>query len=407
MSEPSAEQFGGVLAVPPKPRRIMVAAAAVSAVLAAAAVIIVVAGPNHARPHPAKPPANLIATLSDHGGRGATSAAFSPDGKTLAILDADGTTYLWDVAARRWAGSLSSLQCKGGDAQVLFSPDGMTLAVVGSAGGGNTCLWDVAARRQVAVLNNGPGSTSLCGVTSGAFSPSGAMLAIGDCNGQIYLWNVATAQQVATLTDPSQGGGSTPDVVGVAFGPGGTTLAAADDDAISGDAGSTFIWDISARRVIDTLTDPVGPYWQQTGGPESVAFSQDGTVAVGDGEVQVCLFDAATGQEIAAVAPRINAVESNSLYDSNADVSGLLEANQGPVGVTVALSQDGGVLAAGVDYGYGVEVWSGAGTPTHLIASLTDPGGDKSQAPQLALNPDGTMLAVVDHNGRTYLWRTG
>jgi WD40 repeat protein len=242
-------------------------------------------------------------------------------------------------------------------------------------------------------------------VTAGAFSPSGAMLAIGDSNGHIYLWDVATASQVAALSDPSDGTGS-PYVLGVAFGPAGTTLADADADIAAGDGGNTYVWNVPARRVTATLSDPSNPkYWLNMGAAESVAFGQNGMVAVGDGDDLVVLFDAATGRQVAVVYPAINVLESNSLfYSTQADVAGELEGIEGPVGVTVALSQDGRVLAAGVDYGYGVQVWTGSGAPTHEIASLTDPGGNNSTAPQLALNPAGTMLAVVDHNGRTYLW---
>ena len=395
------ETSGRVLAAPRKPRRITVLAAVLAATLAAAGVVILVTGQHPAEPQAASP-ANLLATLRDPGGRSATSAAFSPDGKTLAVLDSAGTIHLWDIAARRWAGSLASPQCSG-DSQVRFSPDAAMLAVAGSPAG-HTCLWDVTTKRQVAVLT-GPASNGA------AFSPDGATLAIAGSSGQIYLWDVATARQVATLTDPSDTAGTSlagvsNDVVGVAFGPGGTTLAAADNPPSVG-YGSTYVWDVPARRVIATLGNLAsGPYSSQTPGPETVAFGQDGTVAVGDGDAQVELWDGTAGKVIGTLTPRINVLESNPLYNNpQADVSGLLEGSQNSVGVTVALSQDGTVLAAGVDYGYGVQVWNGAAAPTRQTASLTDPDGDNSQAPQLALSPDGAMLAVVDHNGRTYLWR--
>ena len=53
----------------------------------------------------------------------------------------------------------------------------------------------------------------------------------------------------------------------------------------------------------------------------------------------------------------------------------------------------GRVLATGVDFGYGTDLWTG----TQKTAALTDPHGDNTQAPQLALSPNGTMLAAVDH----------
>jgi hypothetical protein len=106
MSEPCIEQFGGVLAAPPpRPWRFMIAVLAV-AVLAvaviAAGVLIRKAPPAAAR---ARSP---IATIKDPpGSKGAAAGAFSPDGRSLAIADSNGNTYLWDVATHRVAAILS------------------------------------------------------------------------------------------------------------------------------------------------------------------------------------------------------------------------------------------------------------------------------------------------------------
>src|SRR6201999_2562542 len=51
-----------------------------------------------------------------------------------------------------------------------------------------------------------------------------------------YVWDIATKKITATLTDPGSKG-----VYYVAYGPGGTTLAAADA------SGSTYLWDIATK----------------------------------------------------------------------------------------------------------------------------------------------------------------
>ena len=79
-----------------------------------------------------------------------------------------------------------------------FSPDGTLLAIVG---GGEVWLWDVASRQQVATLqHDGYWTRSL------SFSPDGTLLAIAGFGqgGEGYeysawLWDVASRKQVATL----------------------------------------------------------------------------------------------------------------------------------------------------------------------------------------------------------------
>jgi WD40 repeat protein len=64
--------------------------------------------------------------------------AFSPDGHTLAVPDANGNIYLWDTATGKLAATLPS---KTGNYVAAFSPDGKTLAI---GGNGQVSLWNVS-----------------------------------------------------------------------------------------------------------------------------------------------------------------------------------------------------------------------------------------------------------------------
>jgi WD40 repeat protein len=70
-------------------------------------------------------------------------------------------------------------------------------------------------------------------VTSLAFSPDGSRLASGSLDGTVKLWDVATGQEVLTLT------GHNGPVTGVAFAPDhqGRWLASCGDD------GSVRVWE--------------------------------------------------------------------------------------------------------------------------------------------------------------------
>jgi len=123
---------------------------------------------------------------------------------------------------------------------LAFGPSARTL-VVGSVNnngnasgtGSSTYVWDMATKTITATLTD-PGSA---GVDSVAYGPGGTTLAAADSNGSTYLWDIATKTITATLTDPDREG-----VYYVAFGPGGTTLAAADSN------GNAYLWKIASHK---------------------------------------------------------------------------------------------------------------------------------------------------------------
>jgi WD40 repeat protein len=310
---------------------------------------------------PAQPPIpHLIATLTDPGGDSVGPVAFSPDGTTLAVGDADGGTYLWSLATRTIAATLTA----SGSSQVesvAFSPGGTILAA--GDRNGRTFLWSVATRKRIASLTD-PGSS---GADSLAFSPGGTTLAVGDVNGSTYLWSLATRTITATLTD-SGTPQSNPDVDSLAFSPGGTTLAVGDV------AGRTYLWSVATRTIIATFADPA------SAGVQSVAFSPDGTtLATGDLNRSAYLWSVAT-RTITATLPSPGS-----------------DATSEPM--SVAFSPGGTTLAAG-SFDGSTYLWSLASRT--ITATLTDPGG--AGVDSVAFSPDGTTLAVGDNDGSTYLW---
>lgn len=212
------------------------------------------------------------------------SVAFSPDGKTIAVAATilsgnNGRIYLWSLAKHHVV-PLRDPKSQGVQA-VAFSPDG-TLAA-GNADG-STYLWNIA-RHTIAATLHDPGNQGFQEVLAVAFSQDGTALAVGDENGNAYLWNVARHTIAATLQDPESQGAQA-----VAFSPDSTTLAVGDKN------GNTYLWNLLLRTVSEPLSDP----GEQ--GAQAVAFSHTGTIlAVGDHNGRTYLWNLAARSIVATL----------------------------------------------------------------------------------------------------------
>jgi WD40 repeat protein len=199
------------------------------------------------------------------------SAAFSPDGRTIASGSSDHTIKLWSAVNGR---ELRTLRGHTDIVdQVAFSPDGRKIASVGVDR--TVRLWDAATGRGLWTLR-GHSDT----VLSVAFSPNGRIVASGSVDHTIKLWDAATGRELRTLR------GHTEEVKTAAYSPDGQTIASGGkDDTIK-------IWDAATGQELRTLrghSDTV----------LSVAFSPNGRiVASGSRDGAVKLWDAATGREL-------------------------------------------------------------------------------------------------------------
>jgi hypothetical protein len=231
---------------------------------------------------------------------------FSPDGKTLA-----GTTdvpskgrymaQLWDAATgkelRSWA-----LAHPG---PLVFSPDRRTLA--GGENGGpllsenwGSEFWDPRLRKERTLrLWDSTGKEhafptgQLSSMASAAFSPDGRMLAWGNGDGTVCLWEVAAGKVRRRLA------GHRAAVYALAFSPDGKSLASGSHDS------TAVVWDVTGllpgdRRRAGALSPAQRKkLWADLAGDPARAFRAVGTLAASPREAVTLL----AGRLAPAAAP--------------------------------------------------------------------------------------------------------
>jgi WD40 repeat protein/serine/threonine protein kinase len=242
---------------------------------------------------------------------------------------------------------------------IAYSPAGKIVAA--GDRNSNIVLWDTTTYQPLAP----PLSGHSFNVWSLAFNPNGQILASGSGDHTIILWDMDTRQPIDSPLS-----GHTDEVHAVVFSPDGKILASGSNDT------TIILWDVATRQ-------PVGPpLAQHEDVITALAFSPDGkTLASGSNDNTIILWDVVTGQQLGLpLAHHENAVTALAFSP---------DTLEGTSGKTLASGNANGTIT----------LWNIA--PRQSRALLI---GHTGLVTSLAFTPDGQMLASGSEDKTIILW---
>ena len=315
------------------------------------------------------------------------AAAYSPDGRNIAIGGEDNTLGFRDAATGKPLGSPMVHPAKV-DA-VAFSPDGLT--VLTGCDDHIARLWDVISCAAI-----GPVFRHENAVISVSFSPDGRVAVTGSVDNTARLWNVETGQPIGSPMNHQNL------VAAVAFGPDGRTVL-------------TGSWDKTARLWDASTGASIGPPLTHQDWVSSVAYSPDGrTILTGCYDRTARLWDRASGRPIGRPLPHQHCVHAVAfgpggktvLTGSIDGIARLWDIDKHlPIGPplrhrhtvsSVAFSPDGrDILTAGLD-------------KTVLIREIAEPSGlsftHEGFIRSVLFSPDGRTILTASEDATARLW---
>jgi WD40 repeat protein len=305
---------------------------------------------------------------------------------------------------------------------IAFSPNG-TLLASGGFFDNAVKLWEVETGRELRALSgHSSGGVAITGVTALAFSPDSQLLAAGSADGSVSVWDVQTGNEIHFISGASGSLGSIAGTSRIEFSPNGRMLA-------SQQASSIQMWDVASGQQMHSLT-------METSG---FAFTSDGQqlalLTKAAGKLQVVFRDTSTEREGRAVNLSGEALLSRTFARTPEGhlLAAAVEKDKNKVKIwdvtsggeprvltaqishvasssfSGTLSPDGRFAALAMETG--VRVWDLASQQElrtlNVSGSHSELRGDRGLMPMpMDFSFDGRLLASGDADGRVRVWET-
>jgi WD40 repeat protein len=309
----------------------------------------------------------LIKTIQGHS-RTVDSISFSPDGKMFASASRDGTVKLWERD-----GKFRTMLLGHSDEvyRAIFSPDQQTLA--SASADGSIKFWSLDGKLIRTIQSD------QAKVFDISFSPNGKILASAGSNGTVKLWNSANGKLIKTF-HASQCNQERCSIWAVSFSPDGKFLATASDN------GTIKLW-----KQDGTFFGNVGKHSDKIQG---LSFSRHPksrdyllASASTDRSVKIWFLK----QSLLSVQPN-----NPGLHPDRLELSG----HDDPV-ENVSFGSNGKLLASASDDGT-IKLWN-------IDRKLKELWHGDEKARSVSFSPDGETIASASHSeegkqGRIRLW---
>ncbi len=318
------------------------------------------------------------------------SVGFSPNGKLLVTVGAEGTAHVWRVP-----GGQSVAVLRSGDhlGSAIFGPDGKSILTTSKDGGAQ--LWDATTGRSLTAFHRAPVLS-----TSAAIDPSGKLVVTADSDHVARLWDAATGSVIAQLA------GHTDTLHEVAFSPDGKLIATASGD------GTARLWEAVTGRSVRVLSGHTSAVFR-------TVFSPDGKLLAtpsGDGTARI--WDVRTGKNVVelkalptkGVLDIAFAPDGKYLATITEHIARVWDVQTGSVvaefhghadDVThVAFSPDGASILTD-SFDRSARLWRA--TPGAALVQLR---GHEAPVTDVALSPDGTLAGTASADGTARVWRS-